>query len=267
MPDFTELAEYLTGQIDLGEELVYLDEPWTISPVKVVEKIVSSVAVQPNLQTPRGNTFNRPAESPTSQTPQMDVAKIVIPESAKSTRVSMGESASTLADFYRQISAEKFYAKAKLSEGEGNLANPKLLLVVYAPEEKYLENGYAHSDVGQMVARMFESLKIAQQEIGVTYFCKKPVTRALLPQVAIVCKKMLEKEVSLIRPQTVVFFGDRLLKQALSQNAKVVDFGGTPMEFAKVPATALIDPEEMFSNKQLKWITWKMHIPKCGFFG
>lgn len=267
MPDFKELAEYLACQMELGEDLVCLDEPWTISPVKVVKKPISSAPVQPNLQTPSGNAFSRPVESSKRQTPQMDVAKIVIPESAKVSRLSMGESASTLADFYKQISAEKFYAQTKLSEGEGNLENPKLLLVVYAPVEKYVENGYAHSDVGQMIARMFESLNISQQEIGVTYFCKKPVARAVLPQVAIACKKMLEKEVSLIRPQMVVFFGDRLLKQALSQNAKVVDFGGTPMEFAKVPATVLIDPEEMFSNKQLKWITWKVHIPKCGFFG
>ena len=65
----------------------------------------------------------------------------------------------------------------------------------------------------------------------------------------------------------LIFFSSSLLKQALAQNAlKVVDFGGTPLEFAGKPATALIDPEEMFANKQLKLVTWKIQIPKCKFF-
>ncbi len=269
MPDFTELAKYLAEQIDIGTDRVILDEPWTYKSVRQATSPVSSAL--PRQTVPQ---FGVAKPSPVPSVPSKATIKrtfvpnekIVIPESAKSAIPSAFESAESLDDFYSRVAAEKIYAKSSFAKGEGNLQRPRVMLVIYAPLEKY-QSGYLNSDVGQMVARMFESLKISADQIGITYFCKKPVNRTVLPQVAILLKKMLEKEVSLVCPQTLVFFGDKLLKQALSQNAKVLDFGGTPLEFAKVPATAFIDPEEMLNDKHLKLITWKTHIPKSGFFG
>lgn len=269
MPDFTELARYLAEQIDIGTDKVILDEPWTYRPVRQatspVLPAVSRQTVPPFVTANPSSAQDVPSAS-TGKRTFVPSEKIVIPESARSAIPSAFESAESLGDFYSRVASEKIYAKSIFAKGEGNLQSPRLLLVVYAPLEKY-RSGYLNSDVGQMVVRMFESLKISVNQIGVTYFCKKPVNRSVLPQVAILFKKMLEKEVSLVCPQTLVFFGDKLLKQALSQNAKVLDFGGTPLEFAKVPATALIDPEEMLNDKHLKLVTWKTHIPKSGFFG
>jgi len=267
--DFTELARYLAEQIDIGTDRIVLDEPWAYRPVSRAAPPVrvadSFRQRQPVVPRP-SSASNVPAARAAGPRALVPNEKIVIPESAKAVVPSAFESATDLESFYGSVAAEKIYAKSNFAKGEGNLQGPRLLLVIYAPIEKY-RNGYLDSDVGQMVARMFESLQIASGQIGITYFCKKPATRAVLPQVAILFKKMLEKEVSLVNPQTLVFFGDRLLKQALSQNARVIDFGGVPLEFAKVPATVLIDPEEMLNDRQLKVITWKTHIPKCGFFG
>lgn len=269
MPDFSELASYLKAQIDLDSDQLYSDEPWSWSPQPsqpVVQFIPPKPA--PNFAPSAPRFSSAPASQPKPRPAYTPAAKIIIPESAKSAVPSAYESAGTLEEFYNLVSTEKLYAKNPFVKGEGNLNKPRLLLVVYSPLPKYLENGYAKSDVGEMVARMFAGLNIKPEEIGVTYFCKKQVSRIVLPQVALVFKKMLEKEVSLIAPQTVIFFGDKLLKQALSQNnVKVVDFGGKPLEFAKTQATALIDPEEMLTNRQLKLVTWKIQIPKCGFFG
>ncbi len=268
MPDFSELANYLKAQIDLDSDQLYSDEPWTFSP-QPAQPVVAFTLPKPTPSfTPKAPSFSPAPAAPKPRPAYTQTAKIVIPESAKSAVPSAYESAGTLEEFYSLVAAEKLYAKTSFIKGEGNLNKPRLLLVVYSPTPKYLENGYANSDVGEMVARMFGSLNVKPEEIGVTYFCKKQISRMLLPQVALVFKKMLEKEVSLIAPQTVIFFGDKLLKQALSQNnVKVVDFGGKPLEFAKTQATALIDPEEMLSNRQLKLVTWKIQIPKCGFFG
>ena len=267
MPDFSELAKYLSEQIDLGDSIVLLDEPWL--PPKPPRSMISSTAapINPPVKT-AAYTPKPPSEPPKKIAPlQPKATQIVIPESAKSTTPSAYESAQSLDEFYHLVSTEKIYAKTPFAKGEGNLASPRILLVIYSPQEKYLADGYLHSDVGQMVSRMFGSLNIPPEEIAITYFCKKQTARIVLPQVAQVLKKMLEKEVSLIHPKTVVFFGDKLLKQALSQNsAKMFDFGGTPLEFAQTQATALIEPEEMFTDKQLKLLTWKIHIPKCGFF-
>lgn len=270
MPDFTELARYLAEQIDVGTDKVILDEPWAYRPVNAATSFAQTVAVRqtgPQLAAPKSfPSPGAPSAPSASSRRSVPSEKIVIPESAWSAVPSAFESAENLENFYGSLASEKIYAKSGFSKGEGNLQSPRLLLVVYAPIEKY-RGGYLGSDVGQMVARMFESLKISADRIGITYFCKKPVNRIVLPQVAILFKKMLEKEVSLIHPQAIVFFGDRLLKQVLTQNARAVDFGGTPLEFAKVPATVLIDPEEMLNDRHLKLITWKTHIPKCGFLG
>ncbi|MCI5600650.1 MAG: hypothetical protein SOZ02_03270 [Hallerella porci] len=272
MPDFSELAKYLAEQIDIGESSVILDEPWTLSPVRMSQPVnapqpISAPSPAPFSQ-PQRSSFSTPAPAPAK--PRVfnpAPAKIIIPESAKSAVPSAYENAKTLEEFYSLVAAEKLYAKTQFIRGEGKLNAPRVLLVVYSPLEKYLTNGYVNSDVGQMILRMFESLHVTPEEIAVTYFCKKVISRMVLPQVAAVFKKMLEKEIALMQPTTVIFFGDKLLKQALAQNAlKVVDFGGTPLEFAGKPATALIDPEEMFANKQLKLVTWKIQIPKCKFF-
>lgn len=270
MPDFSELASYLRAQIDLDSDQLYSDEPWTWAPpsAKPAPSFTPSFAPSAPAPVPRSVPRSAPAPAPKPRPAFTPAAKIVIPESAKSAIPSAYETADSLEKFYELVAAEKLYAKTPFIRGEGNLNKPRLLLVVYSPLPKYLENGYAKSDVGEMVARMFGSLNVKPEDIGVTYFCKKQVSRMVLPQVALVFKKMLEKEVSLIQPQTVIFFGDKLLKQALSQNnVKVVDFGGKPLEFAKTQATAMIDPEEMLTNRQLKLVTWKIQIPKCGFFG
>lgn len=269
MSDLTEIAKYLAAQIDIGTDRIFLDEPWSYCPAPRTATFgrTSQADVSPKPAFPTST----PAPSASSQTSPVrrtfvPAEKIVIPESARPSVPSAFESAENLEAFYESLAAEKLYAKSEFSKGEGLLQSPRVLLIVYAPIGKF-SGGYMNSDVGQMVARMFESLKVPASQIAVTYFCKKPVARAVLPQVALVLKRMLEREISLVRPQTVVFFGDRLLKQALSQNAKVLDFGGTPLTFSGVPATVLIDPEDMLNDKHLKVVTWKMHIPKCGFFG
>lgn len=265
MPDFSELAEYLSSQIDLGQDKVFLDEPWAYAPRSHAASLIPERAPSP-VPAFRSAT-SAPAMSAPRRVYSEAPAKIVIPASARSEVPFAYESAASIGDFYEKLAAEKFYAKSPLAKGEGNLESPKLLLVLYAPTEAYLQSGYAESPAGQMVTRLFGSLKIEPGDLGVTYFAKKTLTRSVLPQVAAVLRKMLEKEVQLIRPQTVIFFGDGLLKQALGQNAKAVDFGGTPLEFAGTRATSLIDPEKMLGDKALKLITWKTHIPKCEFFG
>ncbi len=282
MPDFSELAKYLSEQMDIGTDRIILDEPWALSPRPAPKPVqppafpkarpsvnrpaqAFAPGLSPAPQTASSTSHSAPAARPASS--YGAVKKIAVPESARSSIPSAFESAETLESFYARIASEKLYAKAELVRGEGKMENPRVLLVIYAPEKKASENGYLQSEAGQMITRMFESLHVSREDLGVTYFCKKSVARSVLPQVASVLKKMLEKEVSLSSPQTVVFFGDGLLHQALLQSAKVVDFGGTPLEFAGRPATALIEPEKMLVDRQLKVITWKMHIPKCGFFG
>lgn len=270
MPDFDELASYLAGQLEIGTDSVIFDEPWEFSlrAVRASAPAAQSPAVnaparaQAVSSQPVARTFTPNAsarnQAPTTQT-------LVIPESLKRKTSTAYESATTLDEFYGQISGDAIYAKAAPVRGEGNLNAPRILLVAYLPLEKYGQ-GFFSSDAGAMLLRLFESLKFKPEEIGMTFFCKKSA-RLVSAQVALVLRKMLEKEVALIAPQKIVFFGDELLRAVQPRKTlKVESFGGTPFEFAGRPSTALFDPERMLADRNLKVITWKTHVPRSGFF-
>ena len=124
MPDFSELAKYLSEQIDLGDSIVLLDEPW--SPPKQPRPMISSTAapINPPVKT-AAYTPKPPSEPPKKIAPlQPKATQIVIPESAKSTTPSAYESAQTLDEFYHLVSTEKIYAKTPFAKGEANLASP-----------------------------------------------------------------------------------------------------------------------------------------------
>ena len=59
MPDFSELAKYLAEQIDIGESSVILDEPWTLSPVRMSQPVN---APQP-ISAPSPAPFSQPQRS------------------------------------------------------------------------------------------------------------------------------------------------------------------------------------------------------------
>lgn len=258
-----DLANYLAGQIDIGTDSVIFDEPWELSlrRVRAVHAASAAPAEIPARKKPASKAF-----TPAPAFAAKSAPTIVIPETAKTKSAAAYESASTLDDFYGMISGETFYAKAQPVRGEGNLNAPKLLIVNYLPLAKYLESGFFQSDAGTMVLRLFESLKFRPEEIGMTYFCKKSA-RVVPAQVAQVLRKILEKEVSLIAPQKIVFFGEELLRLVQPRKTlKLETFGGTPFEFAGRNSTALFDPERMLADRNLKVITWKEHVPRAGFF-
>ena len=105
MPDFSELAKYLAEQIDIGESSVILDEPWTLSPVRMSQPVnapqpISAPSPAPFSQ-PQRSSFSTPAPAPAK--PRVfnpAPAKIIIPESAKSAVPSAYENAKTLEEFY-----------------------------------------------------------------------------------------------------------------------------------------------------------------------
>ncbi|MCK9181483.1 MAG: hypothetical protein M0P13_01200 [Fibrobacteraceae bacterium] len=268
MADFSELAAYLEGQADLGTDKVFFDEPWSlVRKLSFASSSEQKVApAVPFSSRPVAAAVSVPSTPQPSRTFVETATRIVIPKSAAAAIPSAYESAENLESFYSLVAKEKIYAKAAFAKGEGKEYSPKLMLVFYAPEENVAGKPYFNTEEGAMIERLFASLKIEAPEIFVTYFSKKPVSRAVAPLVATVLKKMLEKEVSLVNPGSLIFFGEKLLKQALSQNANLNEFGGTPLDFGGVRATALIEPKEMLRDHQLKVITWKTHIPRCGFF-
>jgi uracil-DNA glycosylase len=151
-------------------------------------------------------------------------------------------------------------------------AKPKLLFLL--PAIKMAEaasisatstDAFFGTPVGQMLSRLFASLSIDQKDIGITYFFKS-TERALAPLLEAALRKMLTKELGFIQPEIMVTFGQPLFYQVFGKGKNFDDNAGTAMDFAGTKSVALVDPYLMVNDKQMKWLTWKVHIPRSGLF-
>ena len=310
--DFSELRNYLSGQIDLGEAELLLDEPWTLTrkpavPGAPAARPAAPVPPRPVPPAPtaaRPVPRNLPPQFPNSTAPgasnaPADIPQAPIPDTtgfapslfgAVDTKASAipaanmptartvkrsahaFESAETLDAFYDAIKGEAMYAKeASLARYVGP-AKPKLLFLLPAIKMAEAANISATSTdaffgtaVGQMLSRLFASLSIDQKDIGITYFFKS-TERALAPLLEAALRKMLTKELSFIQPEIMVTFGQPLFYQVFGKGKNFDDNAGTAMDFAGTKSVALVDPYLMVNDKQMKWLTWKVHIPRSGMF-
>ena len=309
--DFSELRNYLSGQIDLGEAELLLDEPWTLTrkpavpgapapaarpaapaaPRPVPPAPTAARPVPRNLppQFPNSSASNAPADIPQAPIPDttgfapslfgaVDTKASAIPAANMPTARTVKrsahafESAETLDAFYDAIKGEAMYAKEATLARYAGPAKPKLLFLLPAIKMAEAANISATSTdaffgtaVGQMLSRLFASLSIDQKDIGITYFFKS-TERALAPLLEAALRKMLTKELSFIQPEIMVTFGQPLFYQVFGKGKNFDDNAGTAMDFAGTKSVALVDPYAMVNDKQMKWLTWKIHIPRSGMF-
>lgn len=313
--DFSELRNYLSGQIDLGEAELLLDEPWTLTrkpavPGAPAARPAAPVPPRPVPPTPtaapaaRPMPRNLPPQFPNSTAPGASNAPANIPQApipdttgfapslfgAVDTKASAipaanmptartvkrathaFESAESLDAFYESIKGEALYAKETALARYVGPAKPKLLFLLPAIKMAEAANISATSTdaffgtpVGQMLSRLFASLSIEQKDIGITYFFKS-TERPLAPLLEAALRKMLTKELSFIQPEIMVTFGQPLFYQVFGKGKNFDDNAGTAMDFSGTKSVALVDPYLMVNDKQMKWLTWKVHIPRSGLF-
>lgn len=264
--DFSELRNYLQGQIDMGLSDVYLDEPWTLSkpqrpaamPVHKPAPAAPSIQPPPAMQ-PAASTAAKAPEAPIIPVAAMPAAR----PAAKKTAAAF-ESAESLDAFYEAIQNEAIYSGiSNLAHYEGP-ENPKLLLLMPNPLPD--QGGYLSSEAGQMLIRLFSNLKITADSIGVTYFYKGHTARNIPPLFEAALRKMLTKELSFVNPGIMVSFGEGLFHQLFGKGKNFNDLAGTDLEFSGIKTCALVDAVAMSQDKQLKWLTWKVHLPKSSYF-
>ena len=271
--DFSALRSYLQGQMDLGDAEVFLDEPWApkkrmaspapaSAPVPLRPAIPATAAVPP--PRPASAPYAPTPASATTATPAFARPDMPAPR-ATSREAAPFESAVTPQEFYGQISNEKLYAGKTLFCYEGP-DHPTLLLLFQTPRSGIPSGGFLKSPVAEMLFRLFTSLNVAPESIGVTFFYKLPESRNFPPLLEAALRKMLAKELSLLAPSTMVTFGEPLFHQVFGKGKNFMESAGTDMEFAGVKTCALVDAFAMEGDKQLKLLTWKTHLPKCSYF-
>ena len=300
--DFSELRNYLSGQIDLGEAELLLDEPWTLTRKPATAAPAAPARPAPAMPAaapaPHPVLRNLPPQMP-SVAPGAEPASAPIPDTTgfapslfgavdtkskaipaanmPSARVvkraaSAFESVDSLDAFYESIKGEALYVKEAALARYVGPEKPKVLFLlpaIKAAEANCISatstDVFFETAVGQMLSRLFASLSIEQKDIGITYFFKS-TERPLAPLLEAALRKMLTKELSFIQPEIMVTFGQPLFYQVFGKGKNFDDLAGTAMDFAGIKSCALVDPYLMVNDKQMKWLTWKVHIPRSGMF-
>ena len=267
--DFSELRNYLQGQIDMGLSDVYLDEPWTLQKLQraaaPAPKPVMPTPPQPAAQPVRPAPATQAAQAAPAQEPPI-IPAVAMPAARPAARKASAafESAESLDAFYAAIQGEAIYSGiSNLARYEGP-ENPKLLLLMPNPLSD--QGNYLSSEAGQMLIRLFANLKITEDSIGVAYFYKGHTARNIPPLFEAALRKMLTKELSFVKPDIMVSFGEGLFHQLFGKGKNFNDLAGTDLEFSGIKTCALVDAVAMSQDKQLKWLTWKVHLPKSSYF-
>lgn len=302
--DFSELRNYLQGQIDLGGADILLDEPWTLVKRPATSAKPASSIPAPSKQTP-AYAPSAPAMSvsPATATSTMAASSMSAmftsasqpsapsqasapdavpnffgssyvaggidmpaPRPARKVAASAFESAASLEAFYEAIAAEAVYSGVQNLVRYAGPANPKLLLLFAAPSDALPAENFFASPVGEMISRLFASLNISADQMGVAFFYKGGAPRNLPPLLETALRKMLTKELSFIAPEVMVTFGEPLFHQLFGKGKNFNDLAGADQDFSGTKTCSLVDAVAMSGDKQLKWLTWKVHIPKSSYF-
>ena len=272
--DFAELRKYLRGQIDMGDSEVFLDEPWTLekraTPAPSRPAPASPAQFTPAINNPAINVapskpaINEPAINEAPPLFESPVGAVPAARPAVKKVAAAFESAASLEAFYAAIKSDVVYANvADLVLYEGP-ANPKVLLLLPAPPAQ--PGSFFATPAGEMLVRLFGSLSIPADSIGVTFFYKGRTARNIPALLEASLRKMLAKEISFIAPSVMVTFGEPLFHQVFGKGKNFEEHAGTDMEFSGVKTCSLVDAYAMSQDKQLKWVTWKVHIPKSSYF-
>ena len=271
--DFSELRDYLSGQIDLGGADILFDEPWApVKPsrIQAPARVAPATAPQPAPSAPPRPAVQEAPAAPAPAAPQPEAPALPVFDmpAARPVRkaVSAFEGVESLDAFYESIAGEPVYSGVQpLVRYEGP-EHPQLLLLFASPRPDIPAGNFFSTPTGTMLSRLFASLRVAPETIGVTYFYKGAAARNIPPLLEAALRKMLTKELSFIAPQVMVTFGEPLFHQVFGKGKNFNDCAGTDMEFGGVKTCALVDAFAMEADKQLKLLTWKVHIPRGTYF-
>ena len=296
--NFSELRKYLQGQMDMGEVDLLFDEPWTLTRKKSAAPAGRPANPMPQMRPaspafPQRSAPLNPAPFPTSaqsafqqqapaqpafpqsaapqprpapapSAPKLDSAVTIAPRAVKKTTAAY-ELADSLNAFYDALKTDALYARAANVVRYEGPEHPRLLILLAAPKPGEPTGAFFKTPTGEMLSRLFASLGYDAASLGVTYFYKD-APRALSPILLASLRRMLTKELSFIAPEIMMTFGEPLFYDVFSKGKNFNDLAGTALDFNGTKTVSLVDAYAMTTDKQLKWLTWKVHIPRSGLF-
>ncbi len=258
----SDLRAYLEAQAELGEELIFFDEPFSPEIPKPASRKVSPPPPSEPRTVPAAprKLVSSIQTAPTAK-PEWEALQATIPESATPEKKIGSEN-----ELREMVQKNAIYAKnEEITWGFGS-QKPELMFVFETPRENFTADSFWASDAGEMLVKMFAGLGLNAKQSYVTFFHKKTTAKKITPLIALELRKMLVRETGWIQPQKIIFWGESLFRLIAKNTEPFEVAGGKAFDFEGTPAVPLIDPYEMLQNTKLKKITWKEHLPRSGFF-
>ena len=239
--------------------------PFPANPAPFANPAQSAFAAQSAFQQPAFGAPMQPAPAPRpAPAPKLDAGLTIAPRAVKKTTAAY-ELADSIGAFYDALKTDALYVRAANVVRYEGPEHPRLLILLAAPKPGEPAGAFFQSPTGEMLVRLFGSLGYAPESLGVTYFYKD-APRALSPILLASLRRMLTKELSFIAPEMMITFGEPLFYDVFSKGKNFNELAGTALDFNGTKTVSLVDAYAMTSDKQLKWLTWKVHIPRSGLF-
>ena len=239
--------------------------PFPSNPAPFANPAQSAFAAQSAFQQPAFGAPAQPAPAPRpAPAPKLDAGLTIAPRAVKKTTAAY-ELADSIGAFYDALKTDALYVRAANVVRYEGPEHPRLLILLAAPKPGEPAGAFFQSPTGEMLVRLFGSLGYAPESLGVTYFYKD-APRALSPILLASLRRMLTKELSFIAPEMMITFGEPLFYDVFSKGKNFNELAGTALDFNGTKTVSLVDAYAMTSDKQLKWLTWKVHIPRSGLF-
>ena len=239
--------------------------PFPANPAPFANPAQSAFAAQSAFQQPAFGAPMQPAPAPRpAPAPKLDAGLTIAPRAVKKTTAAY-ELADSIGAFYDALKTDALYARAANVVRYEGPEHPRLLILLAAPKPGEPAGAFFQSPTGEMLVRLFGSLGYAPESLGVTYFYKD-APRALSPILLASLRRMLTKELSFIAPEIMITFSEPLFYDVFSKGKNFNELAGTALDFNGTKTVSLVDAYAMTTDKQLKWLTWKVHIPRSGLF-
>lgn len=155
---------------------------------------------------------------------------------------------------------EELHAQYPIIYGQGRM-NPGLMILDYMPNDENSKlRTHFFGDAGNIVKKMVEALNYDYELCYKTYLVKQKQVKSLLPRDKKTARELFKIEINLVKPQTLLVFGDECFQSLFQIGETVHQAGGGPRSFEGIPTWVTFNPNQLQQNTELKGIAWHQHL-------
>jgi uracil-DNA glycosylase family 4 len=148
--------------------------------------------------------------------------------------------------------------------GEGN-PGARIMFIGEGPgREEDVQGRPFVGDAGMLLTKLIEKMSIGnatlkREDVYIANIvkCRPPMNRDPEEDEISTCRKFVERQIEIIRPEVIVTLGRIALQTLLGrQELKITSVRGTFFDYKGIPVMPTFHPAYLLRNPKDKWLTW-----------